>query len=69
MLEQPSLPGKRGLHPRSDPAAAAAPFGVETVDPGEVADTAGGTAGALIEMTSGRRPDAVIDAVGTEAHG
>jgi threonine dehydrogenase-like Zn-dependent dehydrogenase len=31
--------------------------------------TAGGTAGALIELTGGRGPDAVIDAVGMEAHG
>jgi threonine dehydrogenase-like Zn-dependent dehydrogenase len=45
--------------------AAAARFGVETVDPGETPDTAG----RLIEMTGGRGPDAVIDAVGMEAHG
>jgi threonine dehydrogenase-like Zn-dependent dehydrogenase len=45
--------------------AAAEPFGVETVDPGDV----GNTASALIEMTGGRGPDAVIDAVGMEAHG
>jgi threonine dehydrogenase-like Zn-dependent dehydrogenase len=49
--------------------AAAAPFGVETADPGEMAGAAGGVAGALIEMTGGRGPDAVIDAVGMEAHG
>jgi threonine dehydrogenase-like Zn-dependent dehydrogenase len=40
-------------------------FGVETVDPAEMPDTAG----TLIEMTSGRGPDSVIDAVGMEAHG
>jgi threonine dehydrogenase-like Zn-dependent dehydrogenase len=38
---------------------------VETVDPSETSDTAG----RLIEMTGGRGPDAVIDAVGMEAHG
>ena len=40
-------------------------FGIETVDPA----SAGDTASALIEMTGGRGPDAVIDAVGMEAHG
>jgi threonine dehydrogenase-like Zn-dependent dehydrogenase len=45
--------------------ALAARFGVETVDPDQLDDTAD----ALIEMTDGRGPDAVIDAVGMEAHG
>jgi len=45
--------------------AAAARFAVETVDPGQTADTAQ----ALMEMTGGRGPDAIIDAVGMEAHG
>jgi len=45
--------------------AAAARFGVETLDPDQTADTAG----TLIEMTGGRGPDSVIDAVGMEAHG
>jgi threonine dehydrogenase-like Zn-dependent dehydrogenase len=40
-------------------------FGIETVDPA----SAGGTASALTDLTSGRGPDAVIDAVGMEAHG
>jgi threonine dehydrogenase-like Zn-dependent dehydrogenase len=40
-------------------------FGIETMDPAST----GGTASALIELTSGRGPDAVIDAVGMEAHG
>ena len=40
-------------------------FGIETVDPDELDDTAS----ALIEMVDGRGPDAVIDAVGMEAHG
>ena len=39
--------------------------GIETVDAGAVDDVAG----ALREMTEGRGPDSVIDAVGMEAHG
>src|SRR5580693_8319595 len=42
-----------------------AQFGVETLDPDQTADTAS----TLIEMTGGRGPDSVIDAVGMEAHG
>jgi threonine dehydrogenase-like Zn-dependent dehydrogenase len=49
--------------------AAAGKYGVETVDPGAVGGADGGVAGALIGMTRGRGPDAVIDAVGMEAHG
>jgi threonine dehydrogenase-like Zn-dependent dehydrogenase len=45
--------------------AAAERFGVETVDPGALEDTAS----ALIDLVDGRGPDAVIDAVGMEAHG
>lgn len=45
--------------------ALAARFGVETVDPDQLDDTAD----ALIEMTDGRGPDSVVDAVGMEAHG
>ena len=45
--------------------AAAARFGIDAVDPDELDDIPG----ALIEMTGGRGPDAVIDAVGMEAHG
>ena len=45
--------------------AAAARFGVEAVDLSEIDDTAG----MLIDLTDGRGPDAVIDAVGMEAHG
>jgi threonine dehydrogenase-like Zn-dependent dehydrogenase len=45
--------------------AAAARFAVETVDPSQIADTVS----TLTEMTGGRGPDAVIDAVGMEAHG
>jgi len=54
-----------GVDPVPGRRAAAARFGVETVDPRETSDTAG----RLIEMTGGRGPDAVIDAVGMEAHG
>jgi threonine dehydrogenase-like Zn-dependent dehydrogenase len=39
--------------------------GIETLDSREVDDVAE----ALLEMTSGRGPDGVIDAVGMEAHG
>ncbi len=45
--------------------AAAARFGIETLDLSQTGDTAS----TLIEMTGGRGPDAVIDAVGMEAHG
>jgi threonine dehydrogenase-like Zn-dependent dehydrogenase len=45
--------------------AAAARFGIEAVNLNDDVDTAG----MLIEMTGGRGPDAVIDAVGMEAHG
>jgi threonine dehydrogenase-like Zn-dependent dehydrogenase len=54
-----------GVDPVPERRKAAARYGVETLDPDEVAETAG----ALIEMTGGRGPDAVIDAVGMEAHG
>jgi threonine dehydrogenase-like Zn-dependent dehydrogenase len=39
--------------------------GVETVDPTELDDVPG----SLIDMVDGRGPDAVIEAVGMEAHG
>jgi len=45
--------------------AMAARHGVETVDAREVDDVAA----TLIELVDGRGPDAVIDAVGMEAHG
>ena len=54
-----------GVDPVPDRRAAAGRFGAETLDPG----AAGNTAAALIELTGGRGPDAVIDAVGMEAHG
>jgi threonine dehydrogenase-like Zn-dependent dehydrogenase len=54
-----------GVDPVPERRAAAARFGTETVDLDQAADTAS----LLIEMTGGRGPDAVIDAVGMEAHG
>jgi threonine dehydrogenase-like Zn-dependent dehydrogenase len=54
-----------GIDPVPERRAAAARFGVEVVDLDELDDTAS----ALIEMVDGRGPDAVIDAVGMEAHG
>jgi threonine dehydrogenase-like Zn-dependent dehydrogenase len=53
------------VDPVPERRAVAARFGVETVDLDDTADTAS----VLIEMTGGRGPDAVIDAVGMEAHG
>ena len=54
-----------GVDPVPERRAAAARFGIEAVDLSQTADTAS----MLIEMTGGRGPDAVIDAVGMEAHG
>ena len=54
-----------GIDPVPERRAAAARFAVEALDPGQTADTVS----TLIEMTGGRGPDAVIDAVGMEAHG
>jgi threonine dehydrogenase-like Zn-dependent dehydrogenase len=54
-----------GVDPVPERRAAAARFGIEAIDLNETADAAG----MLIEMTGGRGPDAVIDAVGMEAHG
>jgi threonine dehydrogenase-like Zn-dependent dehydrogenase len=54
-----------GVDPVPERRAAATRFGVETLDPDQTADTVS----TLIEMTSGRGPDSVIDAVGMEAHG
>lgn len=45
--------------------ALAASWGAETVDVRSVDDVAG----TLIQMTDGRGPDSVVDAVGMEAHG
>ena len=45
--------------------AAALGYGVEVIDPDDLDDIADG----LIAMTGGRGPDAIIDAVGMEAHG
>jgi threonine dehydrogenase-like Zn-dependent dehydrogenase len=53
------------LDPVAERRSAAMPFGVETFDPAEMHDPAA----LLITLTGGRGPDAVIDAVGMEAHG
>jgi threonine dehydrogenase-like Zn-dependent dehydrogenase len=53
------------VDPVPERRSAAARFGAETIDPGALGDTAG----TLIGLTGGRGPDAVIDAVGMEAHG
>jgi threonine dehydrogenase-like Zn-dependent dehydrogenase len=54
-----------GLDLVPDRLARSAAHGVETIDLESQADLAG----HVREMTSGRGPDAVIDAVGMEAHG
>src|SRR6201996_1514026 len=59
------VPRVIGVDPVPERRAAVQRFGVETLDPAEL----GNTADALIEMVDGRGPDAVIDAVGMEAHG
>ena len=52
-----------GVDPVAERRAMAERHGVETLDYGK------GVADQLREMTAGRGPDAVIDAVGMEAHG
>jgi threonine dehydrogenase-like Zn-dependent dehydrogenase len=59
------VPRVIGVDPVPERRAAAGRFGVETLDPG----TLDSTPDALIELVDGRGPDAVIDAVGMEAHG
>jgi threonine dehydrogenase-like Zn-dependent dehydrogenase len=54
-----------GIDPVADRRAMAARHGVEVLDPEELDDVPG----ALIDMVDGRGPDAVIEAVGMEAHG
>lgn len=54
-----------GVEPVPERRAMAARHGIETLDPSGIDDVPG----ALLEMTGGRGPDAVIDAVGMEAHG
>jgi threonine dehydrogenase-like Zn-dependent dehydrogenase len=53
-----------GVDPVPERLAMAARHGVETVDLDEADDVAE----RLIEMTAGRGPDAIVDAVGMEAH-
>jgi threonine dehydrogenase-like Zn-dependent dehydrogenase len=59
------VPRVIGVDPVPERRAAAGQFGVETLDPDELDDTAA----TLIDLVDGRGPDAVIDAVGMEAHG
>jgi threonine dehydrogenase-like Zn-dependent dehydrogenase len=59
------VPRVIGVDPVPERRAAAGRFGVETLDP----DQLDNTAATLIDLVSGRGPDAVIDAVGMEAHG
>jgi threonine dehydrogenase-like Zn-dependent dehydrogenase len=54
-----------GVDPVPERRAAGARFGIEAADLNDDIDTAA----MLIEMTGGRGPDAIIDAVGMEAHG
>jgi threonine dehydrogenase-like Zn-dependent dehydrogenase len=54
-----------GIDPVPERRAAAARFGVEVIDLDQLDDVAS----ALIDIVDGRGPDAVIDAVGMEAHG
>jgi threonine dehydrogenase-like Zn-dependent dehydrogenase len=53
-----------GVDPVPERRALASKYGAEVLDPGDVDDVAE----TLIEMTSGRGPDGVVDAVGMEAH-
>ncbi|HEY6498129.1 MAG TPA: zinc-binding dehydrogenase, partial [Streptosporangiaceae bacterium] len=59
------VPRVIGVDPVPERRAAAGRFGVETLDP-EALDN---TAAALVDLVDDRGPDAVIDAVGMEAHG
>jgi threonine dehydrogenase-like Zn-dependent dehydrogenase len=59
------VPRVIGVDPVPERRAAVGRFGVETLDP----DQLDNTAATLIDLVSGRGPDAVIDAVGMEAHG
>ncbi|MGN6250300.1 MAG: zinc-dependent alcohol dehydrogenase [Marmoricola sp.] len=54
-----------GVDPVPERRVLAAQYGAEVLDPADV----GEVSEALIELTAGRGPDAVIDAVGMEAHG
>ncbi len=65
IARQLGMPRVIGVDPVPERRTAAARFGVETLDPGDVNDTSA----ALIDLVDGRGPDAVIDAVGMEAHG
>jgi threonine dehydrogenase-like Zn-dependent dehydrogenase len=53
------------VEPVAERRALAEKYGIETIDPQAVDDVGD----ALRDMTGGRGPDAVVDAVGMEAHG
>jgi threonine dehydrogenase-like Zn-dependent dehydrogenase len=65
IARQLGVPRVIGVDPVPERRDAARRFRVETLDPAELDDTSA----ALIELVDGRGPDAVIDAVGMEAHG
>ncbi|HEY2239658.1 MAG TPA: zinc-dependent alcohol dehydrogenase [Streptosporangiaceae bacterium] len=65
IARQLGVPRVIGVDPVPERRTAAARFGVETLDPEALDDTSA----TLIERVDGRGPDAVIDAVGMEAHG
>ncbi len=54
-----------GIEPVAERRAMAERHGIETLDPSQIDDLPG----ALQDLTGGRGPDSVIDAVGMEAHG
>ncbi|MBM9468058.1 zinc-dependent alcohol dehydrogenase [Nakamurella leprariae] len=57
------------VEPQPERRALAAKYGVEVIDPEAVGDGVTGVGDALRDMTGGRGPDSVVDAVGMEAHG
>ncbi len=54
-----------GIEPLAERRAMAERHGIQTLDPSQIDDLPG----ALQDLTGGRGPDSVIDAVGMEAHG
>jgi threonine dehydrogenase-like Zn-dependent dehydrogenase len=54
-----------GVDPVPERRALAEKYGAETIDPAE----AGDVTEALLQLTGGRGPEGVVDAVGMEAHG
>jgi threonine dehydrogenase-like Zn-dependent dehydrogenase len=54
-----------GVDPVPERRALAEKYGAETIDPADVGDVTE----ALLQLTGGRGPEGVVDAVGMEAHG